>query len=144
VVVDLLNGLEAVGVAVWASLGRRHGHDQIDVLRFGSLPGRMARGGAAFLTVGPGAVRGWGSGSLASFELAAVQGLELRAELLVFQFALLSLPPLLLQLEVELFELILVLAFRAGDLLVAMEDPACRQAFQVRAAAVVRAAEVVG
>ena len=112
-----------LAVAVRASLGRGHGHDEIQLLGLGSLPGRVAHGGAAFLAPGRGAVPRR-SRRLASFELAAVQSLELRPELLVFQFDSLSLLPLLIQLVVELFQLIFVVALRAGDLLVAMKDPA--------------------
>ena len=70
--------------------------------------------------------------------------MELSLELLVFQFDLLGVPLLLPQPLVKFLQLILVVAFDAGDLLVAMKDPAGGQAFQIGAPIPIRATEVVG
>lgn len=75
-------------------------------------------------------------------ELAAVQGLELRPELLVFQLHLLALAPFPIQLLVESGQLIFVVAFDAGDLLVAPPNPAGGQTFQIGASLPIRATEV--
>ena len=72
-----------------------------------------------------------------------MQGLELGLQLLVFPFCLLALPALLLQLLVELRQLMFVVAFGAGNLLIAMKDPARGKSFQIRASIAVRATKVV-
>ena len=74
--------------------------------------------------------------------MTAVQGLELSLELLVLQLCLFALSPLLLQLLVKLFELVFVVAFGAGNLLVAMKNPARGKSFQIRTPIPVRATEV--
>lgn len=76
-------------------------------------------------------------------ELAAVQGLELRPELLVFQLHLLALAPFPIQLLVESGQLIFVVAFDAGDLLAAPPNPAGGQTFQIGASLPIRAAELL-
>jgi hypothetical protein len=75
--------------------------------------------------------------------LAAVQGVELSLDLLVLPFQLLALPPLLIELAIEFFELIFILTLRPAHLLIAMKDPACGQPFQIRTAVPVRTAEVI-
>ena len=71
----------------------------------------------------------------------AMQSLELNLKLLLFQFYLFALPPLLLQFLVQIFKLVFVLAFGAAHLLVAMKHPAGGQSFQIRAPIPVRATE---
>jgi hypothetical protein len=73
-----------------------------------------------------------------------MQSVDLSLELFVLQLDFLALPSLLLEEAVKLFELIFILALRAGHVLIAMEDPAGGQAFQIRTAVAVRAAEVIG
>jgi len=55
----------------------------------------MAHWSAPLFSLGRGAVRRWRGRSLAPFELAAVQSVELSAKPLVFQFQLLALVALL-------------------------------------------------
>src|SRR5208283_5677090 len=109
----------------------------------GPLPRRMARGSAALFGLNGGVLWRRGGGGLASFELAAVQGLELGLELLVFQLHPLALAPFLIQLAVEFFQLVFVVALRPADLLITTQDPAGGQAFQIGAPIPVRATEVV-
>ena len=87
----LFGRLQLATVALGATLGRWYGNDLINVLGFGPLPRRMTDRGSALFALGRRAVRLWSQG-LAPLELAAVQSLELRLELLVFQLHLLALP----------------------------------------------------
>jgi len=66
----------------------------------------------------------------------------LSLKLLVLQFYLLALPPLLIQFLVEFFQLIFLVALSASDLLIAMKNPARGKSFQIRAPIPVRATEV--
>src|SRR6266576_3544369 len=136
------NCLQVRRVAVWAGFGCWHLDKLIDTRGFGALPGRVAQGSTTFFALSRGALLG--GRSFASFELAAVQGLELGLKLLVFEFYLLGVSALLIQLLVEFFQLIFVVAFGATDLLIPMKDPAGGQSFQIRAPIPVRTAKVVG
>jgi len=104
----------------------------------------MTHRSAAFFALGRGALGGLGSDGPAPFELAAVQGLELSLELLLFQLRLFALPPLLVQFLGKFLQLIFIVAFSASDLLIAMKDPACGQPFQIRAPIPIGATKVVG
>ena len=126
--VKLGHRLQIGAMAVRATLGSRHRHDLVNALGLGPLPRGMAHRSAALFALGRGAVRGRDRGSFAPFELAAVQGVELGLQLLVLQFQLLGAAAAPVQLLVEFFQLIFVVAFRAGDLLIAMKDPARGQA----------------
>ena len=68
--------------------------------------------------------------------------MELSLKLLLFQFYLFALPPLLIQLLVKFFQLVFVMALGAGQVLVAMKNPARGQSFQIRAPIPVRATKV--
>ena len=70
--------------------------------------------------------------------------MKLSLELLIFQFRLLAVAALLIKLLAHLLQLIFVVAFGAGDLLIAMKDPASGESFQIRAPIPIRATEVVG
>jgi hypothetical protein len=121
----------------------RHLDHLIDVGGLGALPGRVTYRGAALPGWRQGFLRFWGGG-FAPFELAAVQGLKLRLELLVFPFDLLAPTPLLLQLLVQLCQLIFVVGFSAGDLLITFPDPAGGEALQIRAPVPMGTAETGG
>ncbi len=69
--------------------------------------------------------------------------MKLSFELLIFQFELFGMSPLLMQLLVEFLQLIFVMAFGASDLLVSVKDPAGGKSFQIRAPIPIRATEVV-
>ena len=70
--------------------------------------------------------------------------MQLSLQLLIVQFDLFGVPPLFAQLFVKFLQLIFEMALSASDLLIAMKDPARGQPFQVRAAILIRAPEVVG
>jgi len=70
-----------------------------------------------------------------------MQRAELGLELLFLPFQLLALPPFLIELALELFQLRFVFALGAADLLIAFKDPARGQSFQIRAPLPVRAME---
>jgi hypothetical protein len=55
--------------------------------------------------------------------LAAVQGLELSPQLLIFQLHLMSLSALLIQLRREFFQLVFVVTLNAGRTLILAPDP---------------------
>jgi hypothetical protein len=69
----------------------------------------------------------------AALELAAVQGLELGAELLVFPFQFTIAALLLVELLIELLDNVLVVALGAGDVLIAAPYHVRRQALQIGA-----------
>jgi hypothetical protein len=139
---ELLNRLELWVVAIRAGPRDRHSHHPIDAGRLGPLPGWMTYRSTALFALRRNALAG--RGSSAAFELAAVQGLELSLKLLVLEFCLFTLASLRVQFLVEFFQLIFVVAFGAGDLLIAMKDPASGESFQIRAPIPIRATEVVG
>ena len=141
---NLGHRLQICPMAVGATFGSRHRHDPVHVLGLWPLPRGMAHRSPALFAWGRGTVRGRDRANPAPLELAAMQGMELGLQVLVVQFQLLALPPLLTQLLAEFFQLIFVVAFRAGCLLIAMKDPAGGESFQIRAAIPVRATKVVG
>jgi hypothetical protein len=145
VVMKCFNRLQLLVAAIGAALRGRHRHNVVDARRLGALPGRMPQRSATSFALRRRAVGSGRSGrGLASLELTPVQRLELSPKLLVFQFHLLGVPALVAQLLVKFFQLIFVLAFGAVSLLVAMKDPARGEPFQIRAAILIRAPEVVG
>jgi hypothetical protein len=143
VLVGLWEGLQVGVLAVRTFFGCRHWNDFVNVFGFGPLPRRMAHRSAALFSLVRGTVRRWRGRSLAPFELAPVQGVELSLDLLVLPFQLLALPPLLIEEAIEFFELIFILALRPGHLLIAMKDPTGGQPFQIRTTVAVRTAEVI-
>jgi len=102
----------------------------------------MAHWSAAFLALPGRALRTGGGWLAAAFKLSAMQGLELRLELLVASLGVLVLAPFLIQFLPEFPELIFVLAGVTHVLLIPAEDPAGGQALQIRAAVPVGAAEI--
>jgi hypothetical protein len=73
----------------------------------------MAHRSAALFALRRSVPRGRRASRLAPFELAAVQGVELGVELLVFQFQALTLPALLSQHFMQFCQLVFVVALRA-------------------------------
>jgi len=102
----------------------------------------MADRSAALSALSRSALWRGGRSSPAPFELAAVQSLELSLELLVLPFQFFALPPLLIQLLVDLLQLVFVVALGAADLLISMKNPTGGQSFQIRTPIPVRATEI--
>ena len=122
----------------------RNRHELVDVIGLGPLPGGMALGSAALFLLAGGRVGGWrGERVAAAFELAAVQGLKLGLEVLMFPFQFSLAAVGLVQFLVELLDDMLVMALGAGHRLIAVPDHVSGQAFQVGAAIPIGAVEGV-
>jgi hypothetical protein len=143
VLVQFLDWLQVGAMTPGTALGRWHGNDLINVLGFGPLPVRMAHGSTALFALSPGALRGWSGRDFAAFELAAVQRVELCFELLVLAFQFLVATFSLVELLVEFLELVFVLALQAITFLMAIPNPLCGQALQIRAAVAIRTDELL-
>ena len=113
VLVNLADWLQLGVVAVRTALWGWDLYGLIDLFWLGALPGGMAGRSAPFLALGRRTLRGKGGRPPTPFELATVQGLNLGAQLLIFQFLLVELPMLLVQLLLELLELMFVIALQA-------------------------------
>ena len=141
---NLGDRLQFAFMTMRAGVGSGHGEDLIDTLGLFALPRRMTFWSAPLLRLCRWA-RGLGSdGRTATFELAAVQGVELGLELLVVPLQLLVGFVGLLKMLVEFFQLMFIVAFQPGGLLITRPDPLRGQAFQIRTAVAVRATEVIG
>jgi hypothetical protein len=110
-IMKLLQPLELGVVALGASLGRRHTDYLVDAGGLGPLPGWMAQRRAALFALGRRTARR-GRGSFAPFELAAVQGVELRLKLLIFEFQFLELASLLIEQTLELLQLVFIVVYQ--------------------------------
>jgi hypothetical protein len=142
VLVNFGHGLQLGVMTVRAALGRWNPYGLVDVLWLGPLPRGMAHRSATLAPSGAGTLWFWGHRSCAPFELAAVQGVQLRPKLLVLQLHRLALSPFLPPLLIKLLQLIFIVTFGARNLLVASEDPAGGQPLQIGAPIPIRAAEV--
>jgi len=140
--VRFLDRLQIGVLAMGADDRSGHGHDVIDGFGFGALPGRMAHRSPA-LFFAPSQNPG-GGGRGAAFELAAMERVVLRLELLDFPFQFPDATLRLIVLLVEFPELILVVIFPSGRLLITTPDPPGGQAFQIRAPLPVRADKIPG
>jgi hypothetical protein len=160
---ELLKGFE-VTVAMGARPGRRRVNHPVDARWLGPLPGGMAERSSPFFVLirrhahelfsrqdakrlldrvsveNPKVVEDLVPKLL---PLAAVQRVELSLQLLVLQFDLLGVPPLLPQLLVEFVQLIFVLTLGAGHFLIAFKDPPGGKSFQIGASVPIGAAEIV-
>src|SRR5258708_5019980 len=107
-IVKFSDRLERGIVTIRTGPGRWDTNRLVNARWLSSLPGGMTHRSAAFFALGRGALGGLGSDGPAPFELAAVQGLELSLELLLFQLRLFALPPLLVQFLGKFLQLIFI------------------------------------
>src|SRR5919108_3415662 len=103
----------------------------------------MTDGSATLLGVGRWTATVGSDGSFAGLELAAMQGVQLRLELLVLRFQLLVLAMGLIQLLSQLFQLPFIFADQKARLLILTKDPTGGQTLQIGTTIPIRADKIV-